>query len=105
MSLSLLGLIIFAIRGWWKTRLDIYHWILSIQGIAFFAALAYCRYKYPYACSNDFRYIMPALLSFLPYVGLGVYQNGYSLKWKILGLITVMIFAVCSVVLISHIFS
>ncbi|WP_405339335.1 hypothetical protein [Fibrobacter sp.] len=105
MSLSLLGLIIFAIRGWWKTRLDIYHWILFIQGVAFLAALAYCRYKYPYACSNDFRYIMPALLSFLPYVGLGVYQNRFSLKWKILGMITVMVFVVCSVMLMSNIFS
>ena len=105
MSLSLLGLIIFAIRGWWKTKLDIYHWILFIQGVAFLAALAYCRYKYPYACSNDFRYIMPALLSFLPYVGLGVNQNGFSLKWKILGMITVMVFVVCSAMLMSNIFS
>lgn len=104
-SLSFLGLIVFAIRGWWKTKLDVCHWILFVQGIAFFAALAYLRYKYPYACSNDFRYIMPALLSFLPYVGLGVYQDGSCLKWKILGIITVTVFVVCSVILMSLIFA
>ncbi|MBR4559108.1 MAG: glycosyltransferase family 39 protein [Fibrobacter sp.] len=105
LSLSFLALIAFAVRGWWKTKLDVYHWILLIQGIAFFAALAYLRYKYPYACSNDFRYIIPVLSSFIPYVGLGVYQQGYSQKWKVLGTITVMTFAFCSVSLMSYIFS
>ncbi len=103
-SLSLLGLIVFAIRGWWKTKMNIYHWILFIQGILFFVALGFLRYKYSYACSADFRYILPVLLSFLPYVGLGVYQEEYSLKWKVLGFITVSIFAVCSVMLMSFIF-
>lgn len=99
MSLSLLGLIVLSIRGWWRTKMDVCHWILFIQGMAFFAALAYLRYRYPYACSNDFRYIMPALLSFLPYIGLGVYQEEYTLKWKALGMVIVAVFAVCSVML------
>lgn len=103
-SLSLLGLIVFAIRGWWKTRMNIYHWVLFIQGILFFVALVFLRYKYSYACSADFRYILPVLLSFLPYVGLGVYREEYTLKWKVLGFITVSIFAVCSVMLMSFIF-
>lgn len=104
-SLSLLGLIVFAIRGWWKTRMNIYHWVLFIQGILFFVALGFLRYKYSYACSADFRYILPVLLSFLPYVGLGVYREEYSLKWKVLGLATVSVFAVCSVLLMSFIFA
>lgn len=103
-SVSFLGLIVFAIRGWWKTKLDVYHWILFIQGILFFAALGYLRYKYPYACSNDFRYIMPALLSFVPYVGLGVYQEEYSCKWKVLGVMAVIVFVVSSVLLMGCVF-
>lgn len=104
-SLSFLGLVVFAVRGWWKTKMNIYHWMLLIQGIAFFAALAYLRYKYPYACSNDFRYIMPVLLSFIPYVGLGVYSENASVKWKVLGSITVAVFALCSVMLMAKIFA
>lgn len=104
MSLSLLGLVVLSIRGWWKTRMNIYHWVLFIQGILFFVALGFLRYKYSYACSADFRYILPVLLSFLPYVGLGVYREEYTLKWKVLGFITVSIFAVCSVMLMSFIF-
>lgn len=103
-SLSLLGLIVFAIRGWWKTKMNIYHWILFIHGIFFIVALGFLRYEYSYACSADFRYILPVLLSFLPYVGLGVYREEYSLKWKVLGFVTVSIFAVCSVLLMSFIF-
>jgi len=103
-SASFLGLIVFAIRGWWKTKLDVYHWILFIQGILFFAALGFLRYQYPYACSNDFRYIMPALLSFVPYVGLGIYQKEFSLKWKFLGIATVLVFVVCSVLLMGCVF-
>ncbi len=100
-SVSFLGLIVFAIRGWRKTKLDVYHWILFIQGILFFAALGYLRYKYPYACSNDFRYIMPVLLSFVPYVGLGVFREGDSFKWNAIGVVMVLIFVVCSVLLMG----
>lgn len=103
LSITLLGMIAFAIRGWWKTRYNVYHSILFVQGILFVIALGYLRYKYPYACSNDFRYIMPALLSFFPYVGLGIYQECYSLKWKTLGTITVIVFVVSSVMLMSFI--
>ncbi len=103
-SASFLCLVVFAIRGWWKTKLDIYHWILFAQGVLFFAALGYLRYKYPYACSNDFRYIMPALLSFIPYVAQGVCQEEYSLKWKMFGVIAVLVFVVCSVLLMGCVF-
>lgn len=103
-SASFLGMLVFATRGWWRTKLDVYHWILLIQAVLFFAALGYLRYKYPYACSNDFRYITPALLSFVPYVALGIYQEEYSLKWKVMGLITVIIFVVSSVLLMGCIF-
>lgn len=103
-SLSFLGLLIYAIRGWWKTKLDVYHWILFIQGAVFFAALVFLRIKHPYSCSNDFRYILPVLLSFIPYVGLGIFQEDYSLKWKVTGTIVLIVFATCSVLLSGAIF-
>lgn len=98
-SLSFLSMLVYAIRGWWKTKLNIYHWLLLIQGVIFFAALAFLRIKYPYSCSNDFRYILPVLLSFIPYVGIGTYLEGSSLKWKVMGTITLAVFAVCSILL------
>lgn len=103
MSLSFLGLLVIAICGWWKNRLTGVHWILLAQGVAFFVALAYLRYRYPYACSNDFRYILPVLLSFVPYVGLGVFTEDASVKWKVLGCVTVAVFAVCSVLLMLNV--
>jgi len=98
-SLSFLGMVVVAIRGFWKTRLKAIHWILLLQGVAFFAALAFLRNKIPYACSNDFRYILPVLLSFIPFVGLGINVEGASCKWKTLGYTLVFVFVGCSVAL------
>ena len=99
MSVFLLGLIVFAIRGFWKTRLGLAHWILLLQGVAFIAALMALRIKYPFACSNDFRYILPVLLSFAPFVAMGVTLKESSTSWKVCGYITVAAFIVSSAVL------
>ena len=99
MSVFLLGLIVFAIRGFWKTRLGLTHWILLLQGVAFIAALMALRIKYPFACSNDFRYILPVLLSFAPFVAMGVTLKESSTSWKVCGYITVAAFIVSSAVL------
>jgi len=99
MSVFLLGLIVYAIRGFWKTRLNLVHWLLLLQGIAFIASLMALRIKYPFACSNDFRYILPILLSFAPFVAIGVTLKESSTSWKVCGYITVAAFVVSSAVL------
>ena len=99
MSVFLLGLIVYAVRGFWKTRLGLVHWILLLQGVAFIAALMALRIKYPFACSNDFRYILPILLSFAPFVAMGVTLKESSTSWKVCGYITVAAFIVSSAVL------
>ena len=99
MSVFLLGLIVYAIRGFWKTRLGFVHWILILQGVAFIASLMALRIKYPFACSNDFRYILPILLSFAPFVAMGVTLKDSSTSWKVCGYITVAAFIVSSTVL------
>jgi hypothetical protein len=90
---------VYAIRGFWKTRLGLVHWILLLQGVAFIAALMALRIKYPFACSNDFRYILPILLSFAPFVAMGVTLKDASTSWKVCGYITVAAFIVSSAVL------
>lgn len=99
MSALLLGLVAYAIRGFWKHRLNLVHWILLLHGVAFVAALMALRIKYPYACSNDFRYILPVLLSFCPFVAMGIHVEGSSLKWKVLGYALVVAFALSTVIL------
>jgi hypothetical protein len=99
MSVFLLGLIVYAIRGFWRTRLNLSHWILLLQGVAFIASLMALRIKYPFGCSNDFRYILPVLLSFCPFVAIGVTLKGSSVKWKVVGYSLVFAFIVSSSVL------
>lgn len=102
-SVSFLGMVVVAIRGFWKTRLNAIHWILVLQGVAFLAALAFLRNKIPYACSNDFRYILPSLMSLIPFVGLGINVEGGSCKWKVMGYALVVVFVVCSAVLMTNV--
>ncbi|MBQ2561135.1 MAG: glycosyltransferase family 39 protein, partial [Fibrobacter sp.] len=99
MSVLLLGLVVYGIRGFWKKRLDFVHWILFLQGIAFFGSLATLRLKYPFACSNDFRYILPVLLSIVPFVANGVTLKESSTIWKVGGYVIVLAFVVSSAIL------
>lgn len=99
MSALLLGLIVYGVRGFWKTRLGLVQWILLLQGIAFFGALVALRLKYPFACSNDFRYILPVLLSIVPFVARGVTLKESSTMWKIGGYAIIFAFIVSSAAL------
>ncbi len=99
MSVTFLGLLVYAARGFWKTRLQAIHWILLLQAVAFFAALMFLRIKVPYSCSNDFRYIAPVVLSFIPFVAMGIHVEGASLKWKVLGYALVAGFVLSTVIL------
>lgn len=58
--------------------------LLFLQIAMFFAALMYLRITVPFACSNDFRYILPVLASFIPFVCLGVFRKSFGRKWKAL---------------------
>lgn len=99
MSVTFLGLLVYAVRGFWKSKMNAIRWILLLQTVAFFAALMFLRIKHPYSCSNDFRYIAPALLGFIPFVGLGIQVEGASVKWKVLGYVMVLGFVLSTVIL------
>ena len=98
-SVFFIGLLVCAIRGFWNKKLDTIHWLLIIQGAAFVAALMFLRIKHPYSCSNDFRYIAPAIVSVIPFMASGVVQKGASAKWKTLGVTCVLGFVLCSAIL------
>lgn len=98
-SVSMLGLVVYAMRGIWKSRINMVNSILVLQAVAFIAALMSLRIKYPFACSNDFRLIMPVLLSFIPFVVSGVTLKEASVKWRALGYGLVLMFVASSTVL------
>ena len=99
MSVLLLGLIAYAVRGFWKMKLQVIHWILILQAVAFFAAMMYLRIKIPFSCSNDFRFIAPVILCISPFVAWGIHVEGGSAKWKVLGYAIVAGFVLSTVVL------
>ena len=98
-GVAFLGMLVYAARGFWKTKLKSIHWILLLQGIVFFAALMFLRIKHPYACSNDFRYIAPAILSFIPFVAQGITLEDASVKWKVFGYALMLTFVLSTIVL------
>lgn len=98
-NISSLLLLPYAIRGFWKTKISRSNFILLAQGFLFVAALAWLRFKYPFACSNDFRYILPALLSLIPFISKGITLPKASRKWNILGYLLFTIFVASSTIL------
>lgn len=97
MSFLFLALSAVGIVGFAKTKLNRVHALLLLQ-IAFFGvALISLRIQAPFACSSDFRYITPVLLSFVPFVGLSVFRQDASLKWKCLGIGASVLFVICTI--------
>lgn len=92
-NVSFVGLVMFAAVGFWKKRLDRFGFLLLFQAGLFFAAMIALRLRYPFSCSSDFRYIVPVLISFLPFVGWGIFKDGASAKWKAFGCLCVFVFA------------
>lgn len=90
----------FGLRGLWISRWDKVQVLIAVQAFLFFAAMITLRLKYPFSCSNDFRYIVPVLLSCLPWVGVGFCNGGASPKLKVCGWCVTLLFAVCSAVLL-----
>jgi hypothetical protein len=59
--LSLIALLIFLLALWGIIHVKFVDFPPLFFVIFLFAALIYLRINYPFACSNDFRYIFPAL--------------------------------------------
>jgi hypothetical protein len=68
-------------------------------GLALFAALAWARFQYPYSCTNDFRYIMPALVPLCGFAVRGI-QEVKDGRLRLLGGFAVLGFALLSALFI-----
>lgn len=99
-SASFLVLLVFGLRGLWKTHWTKVNVLLVVQAVSFFAAMIALRLKYPFSCSNDFRYIVPVLLSCLPWVATGIVGGDSSAKLRICGYTAIVVFVTCSSVLL-----
>ena len=99
-SASFLVMLGFGLRGFWKSKMTKLNVLLAAQALFFFAAMIMLRLKYPLSCSNDFRYIVPVLLSCIPWVAEGMAGDEASGKLKVCGIASVAVFVVCSSLLI-----
>lgn len=99
-SVSFLVLLGFGVYGFAKSAWNKTKVLLTAQAVFFFAAMIALRLKYPYSCSNDFRYIVPVLLSCVPWVGEGIAGNYTVAKAKVCGIAAVAVFVVCTALLI-----
>ncbi|MCQ2054714.1 MAG: glycosyltransferase family 39 protein [Fibrobacter sp.] len=101
-SVCFILLAVFTVAGLWRKKWGKKDVLLVVQLVAFVAAMIMLRLKYPFSCSNDFRYIVPVLLSVLPYTAEGICGEGTSVKRRTLGWITVIVFSICvSVVVVG----
>ncbi|MFA6816764.1 MAG: hypothetical protein WCS73_10780 [Lentisphaeria bacterium] len=96
---TLAGLSFFAVVGFWIKRTSKVTVLLIVQFLLFVLAEIALRIKYPFSCSSDFRYIVPALLSFIPFVGWGIFKENASLKWKWTGILCTAVFCLATVIL------
>lgn len=98
-SVCFVALLGFGLRGLWKSRWDKVQIVIAAQAFLFFAAMITLRLKYPFSCSNDFRYIVPVLLSCLPWVGRGFCDDA-SQKLKVCGWSITLLFTICTSILL-----
>ncbi|MCF0222837.1 MAG: glycosyltransferase family 39 protein [Fibrobacter sp.] len=97
MSFTFVTLVVTAFIGFLKTRINKAFLLLLLQAGFFLAALVSLRISAPFGCSSDFRYVVPALLSFIPFVSLGIFRKEVSLGWKCLGGGVSVLFVVCTI--------
>ena len=102
-NVSFLVLLVYGIRGFWKKEVSRRSLLFTAQFLAFVLALAFLRFKHPFSCSNDFRYIAPVLLSVVPFMAMGVTVPGSSPKSRFLGIAAALVFAVCSVMTLFYV--
>lgn len=99
LSVLLLGLNFFAFRGLFYTRWNRKTVLFALHGALFLAAAILFRIKYPFSCSNDFRYIVPVLLSVAPFVACGIGTEKIKVI-RIFGYLSVCAFSLFSILLI-----
>lgn len=99
LNYSFFGLLIYGVIGFWKKKFDRRVLLLVVNGGLLLLALALLRMKYPYSCSNDFRYILPIILSFVPFVGWGIFKENASFKWEVTGIVCALCFVASSCLL------
>ena len=92
----------FTFAGVWRKKWNKVDFVLITQAVAFFAAMIVLRLKYPFSCSNDFRYIVPVLLCVLPYTAEGISGDGTSVKRRVCGWITVFVFVISTSVVVLN---
>jgi hypothetical protein len=98
-SISLLGLVGFALVGLWRIRWNAKTILCLAQVVMFVAAVAALRLKYPYSCSNDFRFILPVLIPCICLSVEGIFAENGSARRRVAGVFLVLIFSGCSAAL------
>ena len=99
LSVLLLLLVYFCLRGIFYTKWNRLSLLFGFHGILFVAAALLFRIKYPFSCSNDFRYIVPVLLSFAPFAARGIVTERIRVL-RFVGYVSIFSFALFSALLI-----
>ena len=73
--------------------------LFALHGVLFLTAAILFRVQYPFSCSNDFRYIVPVLLSVAPFVACGIETEKIT-SVRIFGYLSVGAFVLFSTLLI-----
>lgn len=100
-NISFFILVIYGLRGFWKTKINRFWLVMVVQLVAFVCALAFLRNQYPFSSSNDFRYIVPSLLSVIPFFAIGITAVNGSTKWKFFGYLASVVFAISSIAVMT----
>jgi hypothetical protein len=98
-ALNILALLIFAFALWGIIHVKYKELPAMLFMVSLFAALIYLRANYPYSCSNNFHYILPALFPLAYFSVRGVQILG-NLRLKILGYSGIIIFSLLSLIFI-----
>lgn len=99
LSVLLLFLAFFAVRGLFYMRWNRKAVLFALHGVLFLTAAILFRVQYPFSCSNDFRYIVPVLLSVAPFVACGIETEKIT-SVRIFGYLSVGAFVLFSTLLI-----
>ncbi|MCL2284285.1 MAG: glycosyltransferase family 39 protein [Fibromonadales bacterium] len=93
--ISFFALISIAFSLWGLLHLNIKEFPIALFLLALFAALMFARIQYPYSCTNDFRFIVPALLplSYFSIKGIHILSIG---RLKMAGYFSIVIFVFLS---------
>jgi len=98
-ALNIFALVIFTLALWGIIHLKFRDFPSMLFVVFLFAALIYFRANYPYSCSNEFRYIFPALFP-LVYFSIRGTQILSNSRLRILSYSSMLIFSILSFVFV-----